>query len=341
MLSRMARLHPILSAAVAVVVLACGPGPAQVDPGGESSATDSAGETTLGSETGTGTDTDTDTGQESSESEDGQLPDFDLGEAEHCDFVDRYFELEVAKALELDGGPVPVELAATLTHLYTGPSLVDHYPSTLEGIDCLVNLETLHPGAGTLDDLGPLVSLAKLRHLTLRNQDITDLAPLAANSELNRLTLSINPIPDGALTQIAGLDLEWLNIGDTQITTLDEIPLFENLYYLEIYKLPIDDLSPIAGMPLGGIAASNTQISDLTPLLTLTGVGLEQLYIYDTQVTDLSVLLDVTWNFMPVIGTCPVLSVNEDLIDAQSKDFVIPTLCDMGVNVNGCLFCPQ
>lgn len=40
-------------------------------------------------------------------------------------------------------------------------------------------------------------------------------------------------------------------------------------------------------------------------------------------------------------AACPILGVDVDLLDDFSKDVVIPQLCEMGVNVEGCLFCPQ
>jgi Leucine-rich repeat (LRR) protein len=280
-------------------VLACGPSlpaaPEQEDSSGESSVdvetqtTDDPGETTLGTET--------DSGDESTTVE--PPPDPDLPATGYCEFADPYLEIEVALALGLEPGPVPVDLAATLTEIDTGVSSAEHFPSSLEGIDCLVNLERLELGAGTLVDLTPLAALTELQYLQLVNQDISDLSPLAANTKLDSLYLRINPVPDGALTQIAGLDLRYLSVADTQISSLEEIPLFENLFFLSVSGLPIDDLSLLAGLPLGVVSAKSTQISDLTPLLSLTGDGLESL------------------------------------------DFVIPTLCNMGVDVNNCLFCPQ
>jgi Leucine-rich repeat (LRR) protein len=336
----MARLHSVLVASMCSV-LACGPSlpaaPEQEDSSGESSVdvetqtTDDPGETTLGTET--------DSGDESTTVE--PPPDPDLPATVYCEFADPYLEIEVALALGLEPGPVPVDLAATLTEIDTGVSSAEHFPSSLEGIDCLVNLERLELGAGTLVDLTPLAALTELQYLQLVNQDISDLSPLAANTKLDSLYLRINPVPDGALTQIAGLDLRYLSVADTQISSLEEIPLFENLFFLSVSGLPIDDLSLLAGLPLGVVSAKSTQISDLTPLLSLTGDGLESLDIQSTQVTDLSVLLEVNWNFQPFHNTCPVLSVDTELLDAQSVDFVIPTLCNMGVDVNNCLFCPQ
>jgi hypothetical protein len=340
----MARLHSVLVAS-ACVVLACGPSlpaaPEHEASSGESSVdvetqtTDDPGETTLGTTLGT----ETDSGDESTTVE--QPPERDLAETVYCEFADPYLEIEVALALGLEPGPVPVELAATLTAIDSGSSTAEHFPSSLEGIDCLTNLERLDLGAGTLVDLTPLSALAELQRVHLINQDISDLSPLAANTNLDSLYLRLNPVPDGALTQIAGLDLRWLIVGDTQITSLDEIPLFENLFYLHVSGLPIDDLSPLAGMPLGQLSASSTQISDLTPLLSLTGEGLEMLGIQSTPVTDLSVLLEVNWNYEPIESSCPMLFVDTELLDAQSKDFVIPALLNMGVNVNSAWFCPQ
>jgi hypothetical protein len=157
---------------------------------------------------------------------------------------------------------------------------------------------------------------------------------------LTWLELGDNPIPDGALADIAELPLVYLSVSQSAITTLDDILSFEDLLALYINDLPIDDLSPLYGSGIVVLGASGTNISDLSSLPSWGPLAC--LFIEETAVVDLSPLLDVTWTEeLNLCGTCPRVSVNTDNLDDYSKDVVIPTLCEMGVNVNACLFCPQ
>ncbi|NJK32002.1 MAG: hypothetical protein HC927_06030 [Deltaproteobacteria bacterium] len=68
------------------------------------------------------------------------------------------------------------------------------------------------------------------------------------------------------------------------------------------------------------------------------------LYIGGTQITDISLLLEIEWQQGYVFAcnsSCPQLSTGDAPLDDFSKDVVIPQLCEMGVNVDGCLVCPQ
>ena len=248
----------------------------------------------------------------------------------------------MAAELGLDAGPIPIALAETLTSLQTtsGPDPAD-YPSSLVGIGCAANLTRLGISPGSVTDLSPVAELASLTSFRLNTNQPVTLAPLNANTELTELSLWRSAVPDGALTEIADLALTRLWIGETEITVLDEVLLFEELRLLSITELPIASLEPLADTQIVNLHASGTLISDLTPLTEWGPDGLACLFIEDTPVTDLSPLLEVDWQEDSYCGSCPRVGVSLELIDDNSLEFVIPVLCEMGVNVNNCLFCPQ
>jgi hypothetical protein len=268
----------------------------------------------------------------------------DLPGIQYCDQLDLYLEHLFVDALGLEGGPVPVALAQTLTSLVDYAAGVEpgEYPESLVGIDCAANLVSLRLPPGTVDDLSPLVGLESLQSLALARNQVSQLSPLAAQGKISTLILTHNPLGDGGLTDIAELPLEWLSVGYTEITGLDEIIMFDQLRYLDVNGLPIADLSPLVGSKIVGLELSETLVSDLTPLTAWGPDGLACLTLGDSLVTDLSPLLEVEWvvDGNPC-GSCPRLFVNTATLDDYSKDVVIPTLCEMGVNANGCLFCPQ
>jgi hypothetical protein len=294
-------------------------------------------------ETGDGDPGDGDPGDGETGDGDGDPPP-DLPGIQYCDLPDPYLENEFVKALGLEAGPVPVALAQTLTTIadYTSSDEPGEHPESLVGIDCAANLVTLRLPPGTIDDLSPLVGLESLQSLSLFRNQVSQLSPLAVQGQLSSLSLVQNPLGDGALTEIAALPLQWLSVGYTQITGLDEILTFEQLRYLDVSGLPIADLSPLVGSKIVTLELHETQISDLTPLIAWGPDGLACLTLGDSLVTDLSPLLEVNWVVDGnLCGSCPRLSVNTGTLDDYSKNVVIPTLCEMGVNANGCLFCPQ
>jgi internalin A len=191
--------------------------------------------------------------------------------------------------------------------------------------------------AGTIDDLTPLAELSSLETLRLRNNQVSQLQPLAGSSSLRFLDLQSNPVADGALAEISEVPLTNLYVGHTAITSLDDILLFEDLLALNISGLPIDDLSPLSGSGILTLWANETNISDLS-FLSSWG-PLACLFIMQTSVVDLSLLLEVDW--VEHCETCPTVAVTEDNLDDYSKNVVIPTLCQMGINANACLLCPQ
>jgi hypothetical protein len=314
------------------------------DGDGESGDGDGNGESGDGDGDGDGESGDGD-GDGDGESGDGDgdgEPPPDLPPEGFCGFADPYLEAIVVEELGLQRGPVPVALAETVTQLVqwaSGPEPGEH-PVSLTGIECLSNLVTLRLPPGSIDDLTPLSELSSLAVLRVHNNQISQLQPLAGLPNLTWLELPGNPIPDGALVDIAELPLISLDVSDTAITTLDDFLLFEDLLALHINNLPIDDLSPLYGSGIVTLGVVGTNIADLASMPSWGPLAC--LHLQETPAVDLSPLLEVTWVVEPnLCGTCPRLGVTTENLDDYSNAVVIPTLCEMGINVNGCLFCPQ
>jgi internalin A len=69
---------------------------------------------------------------------------------------------------------------------------------------------------------------------------------------------------------------------------------------IDLQRTPVQDLSPLAGLPLRQLYLEATNVSDLSPL---AGMPLEQLYLTQTQVTDLSPLAGMSLVELNVVNT--------------------------------------
>lgn len=347
--------------ASAAALLACGPGSPDEGLADEVEGSASDGGGSEGESDGGELD-----GSDSAEqeSDDRRLPpDLDPVETIHCDFADPYIEQLVAEAAGLESGPVPVELAAQILELTNFASLPGDFPTDLAGIECVEQLVRLHLPAGTLDELGPLASLGALTHLHISNNLIAELGPLldlelvrlslernlvaelgplAGMTSLRTLILYEDPIPEGELAELIGIPLAWLDIGYTGVTSLDDVLLFDELEVLAIDGLPIDSIAPLQGSTIIDLSMRETEVVDLSPLLSWGPQGIGCVDVRGVPVTDIGMMLDVDWTFeYTICGSCPRFLVDEETLDDFGKNVVLPQLCDMGVNVNGCLFCPQ
>ena len=122
----------------------------------------------------------------------------------------------------------------------------------LTGLEYAVNLYELRLYSNAISDLSPLTGLASLVYLSLDRNRISDLSPLRGLLRLRVLDLSANGVISD-MSPLAGLvRLEWLNIGENAIT----------------------DVSALTGLiSLDHLVLSNNFISDLSPLLSNTGLG--------------------------------------------------------------------
>jgi LPXTG-motif cell wall-anchored protein len=131
---------------------------------------------------------------------------------------------------ELDG----LELAVNLVELQLDSNLVRN----LEPIAGLTNLVYLSMSDNKLSDLTGLAPLTNLEVLVLDSNEIKDISILSKFSKLMMLSLQGNKIKD--ITALAGLDIEFLNIGYNEIEDISSLLELKNLQYVLLMKNPLD-----------------------------------------------------------------------------------------------------
>ena len=185
---------------------------------------------------------------------------------------------------------------------------------SLEGIEYLTGLRSLHLTGGGINDLSPLIELEELMHLsltlneinyldslsemvqlqtlTLTNIRISDLSPLAGLTGLTMLELENNEI-----SSIAPLEnlrqLRWLALSENRIDDLSSLSEMTQLEWLSLSGNQISNLSPLRGLTqLEDLALRNNGIRDITPLTGL--IRLENLDLQRNEISDLSALSGMT-----------------------------------------------
>ena len=160
---------------------------------------------------------------------------------------------------------------------------------------------------GQIRDIAPLAD-CPLTELNLIGCPVEDFSVLRKIKTLERLSLQPTPIKD--LSPLKGMTkLKWLLVGpmvkandfspvfDCPLTTLgivgctikniNFITNFPALRQLLIGETPIEDLSPLRGLPLGQLYMGLTPVRDLSPL---EGMSISELQITCVPATNLNVL---------------------------------------------------
>jgi hypothetical protein len=153
--------------------------------------------------------------------------------------------------------------------------------SSLQGLECAINLTHLDLNGNQISDLSPLSGLTNLRNLYLEYNQISKLSPLAGLTDLKRLNLSDNQISN--IPPLDGLTkLEELYLNTNQISNLSPLAGLTNLYTLLLNDNQISDISPLVELrKLKDLIIINNQISDISPLVTLADYRLEWVFLYD------------------------------------------------------------
>ncbi|HZW04074.1 MAG TPA: protein kinase, partial [Anaerolineaceae bacterium] len=142
---------------------------------------------------------------------------------------------------------------------------------------------------GSISVLDDLTKLKNLNKVSLCYQNIVDLTPLAELAYLESIDLRHNPIEDLApLSQL--LSLESLCLFDTHVTDLSVLRTCPRLSMVDVGFSPIRSTTAFAGL-----TSLRTLVIRKAPLQSLEQVDelpmLEQIYLSETQLTDLSPLL--------------------------------------------------
>lgn len=202
------------------------------------------------------------------------------------------YDLKNLKKLNLNGvGGIDYKQLATLDQLIG----LDISAATLKQIDWLskfADLKHLSLYGTYVEDLIPLKNLGALEELNISSCRIQDFTILKHFGELKKLHLQYITAFDnlGVLqnnqkieylnleeTSIASLNelsfakqLKYLNLNNTQINTLDGIENCGSLEYLTLDHTAIQDLQPLQKLPnLKQISICNTLVEDYTPLIEL------------------------------------------------------------------------
>ena len=160
----------------------------------------------------------------------------------------------------------------------------------------LINLTELWMYGNRITDVSPLSGLITVTTLVLWDNDVTDISPLSGLVNLSLLALSSNPItnllPLGSLTNLTKLDLFGIKI--TNLSTLASwLPGRTNLEYLNLGATDISDISLLAGLTnLTFLHLGRNNVSDLSPLSGLT--NLTELRLFENNIADVSPLAGLT-----------------------------------------------
>lgn len=141
--------------------------------------------------------------------------------------------------------------------------------TSLADLAMLKNLRRISLVYQNITDLTPVVGLLNLDNLDLRHNPVADVTPLAQVSSLRDLSLFDTNVTD--LTVLRACPrLTTLDVGYTPITSTAALDGLDVLQVLKIRKAPLQTLDHIETHPLlEEIYLSETQLLDLSPLLNL------------------------------------------------------------------------
>ncbi|MDP6503375.1 MAG: hypothetical protein QF886_07150, partial [Planctomycetota bacterium] len=200
------------------------------------------------------------------------------------------------------------------------------------------NLRFLHPLSGLPIQKLQLTAMPKLtqihalaglplKFLNLGGCRIVDISPLRG-MPLEELDLIYNPITD--LTPLVGMRLRTLALSYGIASDLSPLKGMDSLESLQCRHTAVEDISPLAGMPLKSLSIRATKVRDisvlkgmpledlemnegLTDFSVLEGMKLKRLYLHDSPI-DLKILKD-----MPLENLQSVRCKIEDLSPLRGK----------------------
>ncbi len=160
---------------------------------------------------------------------------------------------------------------------------------TLEDIPNLPNLTELALCNQRISDLTPLAG-SRLIRLALHGNVISDLSPLRDCQRLQELVISHNPVTD--LSPLEGHPcLRAVNIGATDISSLDVLKTIPGLFRLEVHDCSgltsLEGLEALTGLTFLSVRSASPE--DLERIGRLTGLTSLYVWAWDYQ-EDLSVI---------------------------------------------------
>ncbi|MCP4541192.1 MAG: hypothetical protein GY832_29005 [Chloroflexi bacterium] len=167
--------------------------------------TDGDSDTETDADTGADTDIDTDTAEDSEvDTDTDSLP---PGCGGAILFSEPKLESRIRSKINKQTGDIYWDDVSGVTVFRAGFSDI----SSLNGLQCMTNLEELYLSFNMITDFSLLSGLPNLKSLVLHYNTITDISPLNGLTKLEKLDLSYNTITDitplSALTKLETLDL--------------------------------------------------------------------------------------------------------------------------------------
>ena len=161
----------------------------------------------------------------------------------------------------------------------------------LTGIASFPNLEELdlHPASPSFKNLQPLAGLKALRKLNVQIISLTDASAVAELVNLEHLQ-----IDDSQITRLPSLKkltrLKVLRVRGAKVASLAPVADAAALEDLEIRRTPVKSLAPLKGLSKLRIVrfTDASQVADLSPLAGLGGI--EELWLENTAVRDVAAL---------------------------------------------------
>jgi internalin A len=227
-------------------------------------------------------------------------------------FADPDVEAVVRVAVAMPSGPISAGDVAGLKQLelvwpdvpacpssdyancidYMSAPHADHWVTSLAGVECLTNLESLAVDAFALN-LDPLRALPHLNNLflgpvvgskppplpqvkTLECSAVPVSGFISAFAGLATLTIHGVDVPSGAAPiEVWALpDLTELSIANSGLADLAPLAGLTNLLTLDLSGNEIHDLRPLAPLTkLVTIDLAQNEVTDLSPLLKMAGLG--------------------------------------------------------------------
>ena len=156
-------------------------------------------------------------------------------------------------------------------------------------LEAIVNLEDVSVLQTTAYDLSPLAYLKKIKEIRImeliRGKDnvsaILTTTPKHLRSKVKRLHISNTNFGDDLSVFHDFVNLEYLNCDDCGLKSLNGVEKLKKLKLLYLGFNDYCDLNPLRGLNLIEICIGNTQVQDITPLLDIPSLKFVDLTMLD------------------------------------------------------------
>lgn len=214
-------------------------------------------------------------------------------------------------------------------------SLVVTGLATLDGCQCLTNLERLTVTSSAVTDLSPLADLSKLSSLTvsISTSEPPDLTTLTAGSaELARSLRGLTLIQD-RIADLRGLGeltaLTTLNLRNNEVRDLSPLNGLSNLQEVNLQNNRASDVTPLASLrALENLTLNSNEVATLRPLSGLASLSL--LYVANNSLTAVGPLdLPNLWAFRALGNSIASLGDLSGMSTLRTLDLQANQLTDL------------